>query len=524
MYMGRVAVMIFTALAGMPGLLFAQPLESKCRDLRNIVLSEVEISESKMNPASADGLPAHCMVRGTIEKRTGRDGRQYGMGFELRMPEKWEQRFLFQGGGGMDGMIRPALGSSSGADKTPGLARGFAVAATDGGHQGSGPNPMADASFGRDQQARIDNAYRSIERVTEVSRELVRQFYGEAWKHSYIAGCSNGGRQGLMAAQRFPRDFDGIVSGAPAFRVTHAAIGNAWETILFSRIAPADAEGKPILSQAYSDADLKLVADAILKQCDESDGAKDGLVMNTAACNFDPVGLSCSGEKTPACLAPAQVAILKMVFDGPRNSKGEELYSDWPWDPGIASAGWRMLKLGTSKTAVPNSAGVTLMLSGLKGYFMTPYDPDFDPMKYDFDRDPARVEETAALQDPTGTQLSTFIERGGKLILYHGMADPFFSANDTIRYYKALVKDNADVRPGPEWARLFLVPGMTHCAGGGLDNFDALTAIVNWVEKGEAPSQLPATGAGFPGITRPLCPYPAYAKQSADGNFTCAAP
>ena len=162
---------------------------------------------ARIQPARRPSPRWPCSGIWAIEKRTGRDGRPYGIGFELRMPEKWEQRFLFQGGGGMDGMIRPALGSSSGADKTPGLARGFAVAATDAGHQGSGPNPMADASFGRDQQARIDNAYRSIERVTEVSKELVRQFYGQAWKHSYIAGCSNGGRQGLMAAQRFPERF-----------------------------------------------------------------------------------------------------------------------------------------------------------------------------------------------------------------------------------------------------------------------------------------------------------------------------
>jgi feruloyl esterase len=168
------------------------------------------------------------------------------------------------------------------------------------------------------------------------------------------------------------------------------------------------------------------------------------------------------------------------------------------------------------------------MLSGLKGYFMTPYDANFDPLKFDFDQDAAKVQETAALQDAEWTELSTFIDRGGKLLLYHGVADPFFSANDTERYYQRAVADNEGAQS--DWARLFLVPGMTHCGGGpALDNFDALGALVDWVENKKAPERINSTGAAFPGRSRPLCAYPRFARYKGTGstedaaNFECAA-
>ena len=165
------------------------------------------------------------------------------------------------------------------------------------------------------------------------------------------------------------------------------------------------------------------------------------------------------------------------------------------------------------------------MFQGLTGYFFSPPDARFDPMQFDFDRDPARVEETAALQDPTSTQYSTFIQHKAKLLLYHGMSDPFFSANDTIRYYERIAAHNPNA---PAWARLFLVPGMTHCGGGpSLDRFDSLTALVDWVEKGVAPPSIEASGKAFPGVTRPLCAYPASAVYKGSGepakaeNFAC---
>jgi Tannase and feruloyl esterase len=505
---------------------------NRCAALSRVVLPDVEITSAAFTPAAAAGtapgrrpgqplpvaLPAYCLVRGVIERRTGFEGRPFGIGFELRLPANWTKRFLFQGGGGMDGAVRPALGWASGADLNPALARGFAVVSTDAGHTGAPPVPETDASFARDQQARIDNAYRSIDRVTMVSKALVTQYYGEPWKFAYFDGCSNGGRQGLMAMQRLPTYFDGIVSGAPAFRVTHAGIGSAWETIAFLKIAPKDDSGRLIVSRAYSDADLKLVSDGVLKVCDTRDGLADGLVMNAGACRFDPAVLACRGAKTATCLTRDQVAVLKKAFDGPRNSRGESLYSDFPWDPGLAAPGWRAWKLGSSTTPEADSRDVLLMLSGLKGYFAYPFDPNFDPLKFDFDKDAARVDDTAALQDPTSTQVSTFVQRGGKILLYHGMADPVFSARDTARYYERLARDNGGMEQTLGFARYFEVPGMNHCSDGpALDNFDALGAVVNWVENGKAPEALPATGAAFPGVSRPLCVYPKHAQYKGTG-------
>ncbi len=488
---------------------FAQ--SDRCQALRDLRLPRVELSETTWSAATTT-LPAHCLVRGAIDKRTGFANKTFYIGFELRLPDTWQGRFLFQGGGGMDGVVRPATAPMNGT--APALARGFATVSTDAGHQGAAPDPASDASFAQDQQARIDNAYRSIGRVAEVSKALIEVRYGRNPDRTYFAGCSNGGRQGLMAAQRFPLEFDGIISGAPAFRVTHAAIGSAWETIALTNIAPKDAAGNPILSQAFSNDDLKLVADRILDQCDQLDGAKDGLVFNTKACKFDPAPLTCRGARTATCLSEQQVQALHKVFAGPTNSRDEALYSDWPWDPGLAGPEWRALKLGTSTTGKPNSRDYSLMLEGLKGYFFWPPDPNFNPLKFDFDKDPARVTDTANLQDPTSTHYSTFTQHGGKLLLYHGMADPFFSANDTARYYESL--DNT-----ANWASLFLVPGMAHCAGGpALDTFDSLTAIVDWVEKGIAPQSMEARGRAFPNVTRPLCAYPKYA--AFDGtNYVC---
>ena len=300
--------------------------EESCHALGAFLLTHVDIDSAVYTAANGE-LPDHCVVRGRIDKRVGVDGVSYAIGFELRLPDDWQGRFLFQGGGGMDGWVQPATGKVTGGK--PALARGFATVSTDGGHQGKAPNPASDPSFAVDQQARLDNAYRSIERVTSAARSIIEARYGRAASRSYFAGCSNGGRQALMAAQRFPLEFDGVISGAPAFRVTKAAIGSAWETIVLAGIAPKDAAGKPILSRAFSNADLKLVADRILEKCDALDGVKDGLVFKP--CRFDPGELACRDPASAAtCLRADQVLALRKIFSGPVNSRGEMIYSDWP--------------------------------------------------------------------------------------------------------------------------------------------------------------------------------------------------
>ncbi len=465
-------------------------------------------------------FPEHCLVRGTVLPRTGVGGVKYGMGFELRMPTDWNGRFLFQGGGGLDGFVGPAYGMATPAGSTapPALVRGFAVISTNSGHHGLDP------SFAVDQQARLDFAYNALDKVTVQAKALIAAYYGRGPDHSYFMGCSNGGRQAMMAAQRLPLYFDGVVAGDPGFDLTHAAIGEAWDTVHFMSIAPRDASGRPILSRAFSDADLELVADAVLARCDGLDGLKDGMINDAAACRFDPAVLRCKAGGSKGCLSPAKVAVLKAVFGGAHNSHGRRLYSGWPYDAGIASPGWRQWKLGTSPTAQPNAANATLGAGALAMYFMTPPAPGLDIARFDFDRDPARTEETAKINDPTGVMLTSFSGHGGKLLIFEGLSDPVFSASDIMAWYDRL--GAADRRAG-DWARLFLVPGMTHCGGGpSTDDFDPLTAIVAWVEQGTAPDRIVARGRAFAETTRPLCPYPLVARYDGgdrkdERSFVC---
>jgi len=514
-----VAFSLVFAVAG-----YAQSVSPRrdCSSLLNFDAPGVTFSKAE-TVAPGNALPAYCLVRGTINKRIGAGGREFGIGFELRLPDAWTERFLFQGGGGMDGVVRPATGAVpiSGSTAAPALARGFAVATTDSGHQGQGGmfGAPADSSFGIDQQARVDQAYGGFIAVTELARRMIAGYYGQPWKKSYFMGCSNGGRQALLAAQRFPLVFDGVMSVAPAARVGTATISSAWETIAFSEIAPRDSAGRPILSKAFSNGDLTLLGKSVAEACDAKDGVKDGLIFNTKECRFDPAVLICNGAKTDACLSAPQVAALKKVFAGPKNSRGEALYSDWPYDTGVAAPGWRALKLGTSETPAPNSADVMLMFSGLKGFFFTPPDPEFDPMKFNFDTDPARLADTNVLQDSLLTFLSTFSARGGKLMMIHGMSDPFFSAYDTARYYEGVVRDNGGLQKTMPWVRFFEVPGMNHCGGGpALEDFDPLTALVEWTEKDQAPEHMVATGKSFAGVSRPVCAYPAYPHYRGTGS------
>ena len=222
-------------------------------------------------------MPAHCRIDGAIGERIGVGGATFATGFELRLPDQWNGKMLFQGGGGMDGVVGEAIGAIpfAGATTAPALSRGYAVVSTDSGHQG---RDGGDSRFAVDQQARIDHAYGAIGTVAVAARALVEARYGRPAAHSYYMGCSNGGRTAMMAAQRFPALFDGVVAGNPGFRLSHAAIGQAWNVAAFSAAAPLDATGRPVLAAALSDADLALVAAAVLRRCDGADGLVDGSV------------------------------------------------------------------------------------------------------------------------------------------------------------------------------------------------------------------------------------------------------
>jgi feruloyl esterase len=395
------------------------------------------------------------------------------------------------------------------------------VVSTDGGHRGRSP---VDSSFAADQQAKLDFAYQAVQRTTYEAKDVIGRFYGRGPEYSYFMGCSTGGREGMLAAQRLPLEFDGVVAGDPAFNLTRIAANQVFSLQTVTRMAPRGEDGKPDLSRAFSDAALEAVADAVTAQCDARDGLADGMINDFEGCGFEPASLQCADDEASdaQCLSSSQVEALEDIFGGARNSRGESLYGAFTYDTGIADRAWRSMHLGSDGRPPANAS---LGSDTLRFFAMTPARPDLDPLDFDFDRDMAATYETAAINDAIGTLHSSFAGRGGKLIVYHGLSDQGMSAGALTDWYAALTpRDDA----GPQdWARLYFVPGMTHCGGGpSTDSFDMLTAIQSWVEEDRAPDRVVATGEAFPGVTRPLCPYPEVARydggdpDSAE-SFSC---
>ena len=443
-------------------------------------------------------VPAYCRAEGEIDPRVGSDGKPYAIGFTIALPDRWNGRFLFQGGGGTNGVIRPPLGPQATAE-VPALARGFAVISNDSGHKGG----AFDVSFMRDQEAAVNFSSESVGKVTRAAKAIVARYYGQPVKRSYFVGCSTGGREGMLATTRHSTEFDGVVAGAPAMRTGHSNLGLAWANVAFNEIAPRDGAGQPDPTKVFSATDIKLVTNAILDACDAKDGLKDGMVMDLKACQFDPAVLTCSAGKTDACLSPAQVAAMKKAFAGPKNSRGAQVYPPFPWDTGIAAEG----------VSIPG-----ILVTGAK----SPVAPatrvavNVDQMQDALAADGVRhVSDTAYW-----TNLSTFFSRGSKLIFYHGWGDPWFSALDTVDYYERMAQASGGMeRVRAQSSRLFAVPGMGHCSSGNtLDRFDLLGALVDWVENGKAPDAVTATGPAYPGRSRPLCAWPRSAHYKGQGN------
>lgn len=520
---------IFSIAAGI-FLIFVGPARAQapavpCTSLTTLQLPQTTITASQpvaakpkpahptTGPAYAMNLvdvamPSYCLASGEIDQHTGPDGKPYAIGFALALPDKWNGRFLFQGGGGMDGVVRPPLGTQA-AGQEPALARGFAVVSMDSGHKGS----MFDMSFNRDQQSSLDFAYLALGRVTTVAKEIIAHYYDQPAKYSYFVGCSTGGRQAMLASQRYPLEFDGIVSGDPAMRTGYSRIANAWDAALFNQIAPRNAQGQPIPGEAFSENDKKLLTDSILDACDAKDGLKDGMIFNFQACHYNPGVLACQGAKTDSCLSSAQVGALQKAFAGPRDSRGIDPYVSRPYDSGVA-----IYMPGTFGSVLPQSA------PGMFGRPNLATSIDVDALEHQ-----AAEDSVESLTDTTWMTLSTFAAHGGKLIFFHGLSDPVFSPYDTLQYYNEMAQANGGADQVQDWSRIFLVPGMNHCAGGpSLDRFDALGAVVKWVEQREAPDSIIATGRYFPGRSRPLCAYPKHAQYKGSGdpqnaaNFICA--
>jgi len=502
----------------------------------------VAVTSARQLPAGSEGAvsyPAHCLVRGELDARDGMDGRRYAIGFELRLPlAGYGQRLFFQGGGGTDGVINPAYGELVNNAQTNALELGYAVVSTDGGHA----TGAMDVSFGLEPQARIDYGYNAVGRVTSAAKELVAAFYGSVPERSYFVGCSNGGRQALVAASRFADEFDGILAIDPGLNLPRAALAQAWDT---RQLMGAGAPGQ-LPRDAFPPAALAAVATRVSERCDALDGLADGIVQDGPGCQavFDLEAdvPTCAGAEAAGCLSAAQKAALRGVFGGARDSAGSSLYAGFPWDPGIAGAGWRFWKLDAGFAPLPLN---TLIGAGALGYiFTTPPDrPDLSDgglgyqLGLDLDGAAARIFATSAefsesamafMTPPNPTQLGALKEHGGKLIVVHGTADPVFSSEDTLAWYGALL---AADRQASDYAQVFLVPQMNHCAGGpATDRFDMLPVLEAWVERGVRPGAVVAgvdpanpdvAALGWPSTrTRPLCPYPARALATAGAADT----
>jgi feruloyl esterase len=542
----------------------AAPTATDCSALASVAglpNPTTTIVSTTFNAASAP-VAEHCQINGAINARTGVDGQKYAINFRLRLPTMWNGRLYMSGGGGTDGTVADPVNTM--VQGTTLLSLGYATLGTDSGHDNSvDNNPAAGgtASFGVDPQARIDFGFNAYDQTVRAGKALIARYFGRAPDRSYFVGCSEGGREAMVMSQRFPTYFDGIVAGDPGFHLPLAAIAGAQVSQAFATVARnqslVDANGKPAINKTFSDPDLMLVRGAVLAACDALDGLVDGTVDNIPACTpalVDPrlAALQCSGAKTASCLSADQIGALRAAMAGPKNSQGQAIYNSWPWDAGISgqsgttfNQGWRSWWLGSFASATNNSTKLVLAGGALPLDFIAP--PAIVPtsglvdymLAFNLDTDAPKVYERGGIytQSPAqfmfadSTSLSVFRDRGGKMIMYHGGSDTSFSVKDTMDYYDALDATNAG--KAADFVRLFVVPGMNHCSGGpATDQFDTLSPLVDWVEKGIAPDSIVAT-ASNPGYfnaaarTRPLCPYPKQSRYMGSGdintasNFTC---
>ena len=434
-------------------------------------------------------LPEHCRISGRIDGTPSAE-------FEMRLPSQWNGRFFDQGRDDGSTGVQEAVGRNSGAAglQQNALTRGFAV------FSGAG----AEAALAPGVQA---------------AKALIAAYYGRAADRSYFVGCAAGGSDGLAFAQRWPQAFDGIVAVAPLLRQTDAAMANAWTLQHFTAVAPRSRKRQPVLAQAFSRDELFGVAQAVLQACDKLDGAEDGLVMDMAACKFDPAVLQCKRGKPKDCLRADKVKALREAMAGPRDGTGKALYVAWPWDPGIAAPAWRSWNLGMAGADATSAHGLAAATATLAG--AAPAGVKFNALGFDFKRDPPRLAASADAANADAA-LDTFARAGGRLLLVHGAADPVVSAWATVDYQQRL---NAAHGGSAGFARTFIVPGMNHCAGGpATDRFDALAALVDWVEQDQPPERIEARGSAvLHDETRPLCAWPKVARYRGAGAFNDSA-
>jgi feruloyl esterase len=444
------------------------------------------------DPAYND-LPAFCRVAATIRPSSDSE-----IKVEVWLPESWNGKFMGIGNGGWSGAI-------SYQTMTGPVARGYATASTDTGHEGSG----SDASFALGHPEKLtDFGYRAVHEMTVKAKAIVAAYYGRAPTLSYWNGCSSGGKQGLKEAQKFPTDYDGIIAGAPANYWTHLVSGVIWA---------AQAAHKDQPGNLPSDK-LKLLHNAVLNACDALDGVKDGVLEDPTRCKFDPKVLECKGGEESGCLTAPQVAAALKIYGPAVNPRTKQQI--FPGKSPGSELGWDPIN-GLQPFPIANS----------HFRFVVFQDPNWDYRTLDFDRDVARADELdGGLINATDPNLRPFFSHGGKLIQYHGWNDQQISPLNSINYYQSVQKALGDKLA--DSYRLFMAPGMNHCRGGdGPDRFDMIKALEKWVEAGTAPDRIVASHVKDGKIerTRPLCPYPQVARYNGAGstddaaNFRCAA-
>jgi feruloyl esterase len=445
--------------------------------------------------AAVTGLPAFCRITAEISPTMDSDIR-----IEVWMPATgWNGKFVGVGNGGWSGVVDYGeLGAA--------LRQGYAAAATNTGHDGTGDD--ARFALGHPEKV-VDFGYRAVHEMTLKARALVTAFYGRPPERAYWAGCSTGGMQGLQEAQRFPLDYDAIVAGAPANYWTHLMAAGVWNAQA-THASPASHIPRDL---------LVLIRKAALEACDADDGLKDGLIANPLRCHFDPAVLLCRTDDDTVCITEPQVEAARKIYAGPRERRtGAQIF------PGLE----------------PGSEGQWIVVAGppeppiVASYFkyLVFKDSSWDYRTLDFDHDVALADRLdAPILNATDPDLAPFIAHGGKLLLYHGWADGLIAPGNTVNYYNLGVKTMGSAR-ARDAVRLFMVPGMGHCTGGpgdALGLFDALAALDRWVTTGSVPNKIVATYRSGPKVehTRPLCRYPQIARYTGHGstddaaNFVC---
>jgi len=451
-------------------------------DVSDAVGAKTTITSAKL---SGSGDKAFCAVQGVIAPK---------IRFELRLPTAgWTQRYLQVGCGGLCGVLSIRTEHADGC--TPVKDGAIALASTDMGHEGKGGMAtMGDGAFGADPQARIDFAYRGVHLTSVASKALIARFYGQAPRYSYFSGCSDGGREALMEAQRFPGDFDGIAAGAPAMVFTvQNSFYHAWQAR-----SNMDAAGKAILIASR----LPILHAAALASCDAVDGLKDGQIDDPRACRFDPGVAQCKpGQASDACLTAAEVETARKLYDGPRDAAGKPFTLGQPQVGSELS--WAGVFVPRSADQVPGSWG---MAEQPVKYVLSRTNPQADYSLADFKFTPeqfAGLSWAHGLYDATDTDLSAFAAKGGKLILWHGWSDPHISPLNTIAYRNGVVAELGQAK-ADAMMRLFLFPGLYHCFGGdGLSQFDIVSPLMAWVEAGAAPNAIEAAKVDIPAMTGP---------------------